>query len=78
MHLLAKLLAPVLTVLPHFTTFKRAARVISHVVADPSDPTGVYYDENGKPLKAPAQVNNPAFSDRYIQESRDLLATVTP
>ena len=75
-HLLAKALAPALTVLPHFTTSKRASRVISRVVTDPSDATGVYYDENGKPLTASRQVSDPAFSDRYIQESRHLLATV--
>jgi len=75
--LLAKSLAPVLTVLRHFTTSKRASRVISRIVADPSDATGVYYDEDGKPLKASRQVSDPAFCDRYIQESRDLLATVS-
>lgn len=75
-HLLAKALAPVLTLLPHFTTSKRAARVITHIVMDPSHATGVYYDEDGHPMRASRQVNDPAFSDRYIQESRDLLATV--
>ncbi len=76
-HLLAKSLAPALSLLPHFTTSKRAARVISRIVADPSEATGVYYDENGRPMKASTQVSDPAFSDRYIQESRDLLHTIT-
>jgi hypothetical protein len=43
---------------------------------DPSDDTGVYYDETGKPMEASKQVSDPAFSDRHVQESRDLLATV--
>ncbi|GAA0942289.1 SDR family NAD(P)-dependent oxidoreductase [Kribbella koreensis] len=76
-HLLAKSLAPALSLLPHFTTSKRAGRVISRILADPSEATSVYYDENGKPMSASKQVSDPAFSDRYVQESRDLLATVT-
>ena len=75
-HILAKALAPALSLLPHFTTSKRAGRVISRIVADPSGATGTYYDENGQPMKASKQVSDPAFSDRYVDESRDLLATV--
>jgi hypothetical protein len=36
----------------------------------------VYYDENGKPMQASKQVSDPAYSDRFIKESRELLATV--
>lgn len=74
-HLLAKALAPALSVLPHFTTSKRAGRVIARIVTDPSDATGIYYDEDGRPMRASTQVSDPTFSDRYVQESRDLLAT---
>ncbi len=74
--LLAKALTPVLAGLPHFTTSKRAARIITHILTDPSTGTGIYYDEKGKPLKASKQVSNPEFSDRYILESRELLATI--
>lgn len=73
---LARALTPLLTVLPHFTTSKRAALVISRIVMDPSGATGEYFDENGDPLRASEQVRDPAFSDRYIAESRELLATV--
>ena len=66
-HLLAKALAPALSVLPHFTTSRRAGRVIARIVADPSDATGVYYDETGHPMSASAQVSDPAFSDRYVR-----------
>lgn len=74
--LLAKALTPALTLIPHFTTSKRAARVITQIVIDPSTATGIYYDENGKPMRASTQVSDLAFSDRYISESRELLATI--
>ncbi|MGI3780899.1 MAG: SDR family NAD(P)-dependent oxidoreductase [Janthinobacterium lividum] len=76
-HLLAKALAPALSALPHFTTSTRAARVISRIVTDPSKATGLYYDEDGETMRASAQVSDPAFCDRYVRESRDLVATVT-
>jgi hypothetical protein len=34
------------------------------------------YDEHGKPMHASKQVSDPAYADRYIAESRELLATV--
>lgn len=76
LHAVAKALAPALSLLPHFTTSKRAGRVIARIVTDPSDATGVYYDEKGELMSASARVSDPTFSDRYIQESRDLLATI--
>jgi len=36
----------------------------------------VYYDENGKPMTASAQVRDPAFDARVAAETRALLATV--
>ena len=68
-HLLAKALAPALSLLPHFTTSKRAGRVISRILTDPSAATGVYYDETGKPIQASTQVTDPAFSDRYVRRA---------
>ena len=62
-HFLSKALAPLLTVLPHFTTSKRAARVISHIVRDQSRATGVYYDENGKPMNARMSQGSWNFGD---------------
>jgi hypothetical protein len=46
------------------------------VLTDPSGATGIYYDENGKPMLASSQVRDPEFSDRYVAETRALLATV--
>jgi hypothetical protein len=36
----------------------------------------VYYDEKGRPMVASAQVRTPAFCQRYVAETRKLLATV--
>ncbi|HEY2312731.1 MAG TPA: SDR family NAD(P)-dependent oxidoreductase [Streptosporangiaceae bacterium] len=66
-------LAPLI---PYWSTPKRAARVLTGVLTAKSDATGVYYDENGKPMLASAQVRDPAFADRYVAETRALLATV--
>lgn len=73
---LGKAMSPVAPLIPHFSTPKRAARIITNVLTDQSDATGVYYDENGKPMLASTQVRNPEFSDRYVAETRALLATV--
>ncbi|MFD0485394.1 SDR family NAD(P)-dependent oxidoreductase [Kineococcus sp. GCM10028916] len=76
LNVVSNLLAPVLQFLPHFTTSRRAGRVISGIVVDPSEATGVYYDENGKAVRASKQVSDPAFADRYVRESRELLASL--
>ena len=60
----------------YWSTPKRAARVITGVLTRESDRTGVYYDENGKPMSASAQVRGPAFANRIVVETRALLATV--
>ena len=76
LHVVARALSPALALLPHFTTPKRAAKVIVRVVTDTSDASGVYYDENGRPMPGSAQIQDPAFADRYVAESRDLIASV--
>lgn len=75
-HAIARVLSPVLALMPHFTTPKRAAKVIARIVTDTSDATGVYYDENGHPMSGSTQVTDPAFSDRFVTESRALIASV--
>ena len=47
----------------------------TEVLTAESDATGVYYDENGKPMLASAHVRDPAFAARYVTETRALLAT---
>jgi NAD(P)-dependent dehydrogenase (short-subunit alcohol dehydrogenase family) len=68
-------LAPIL---PGFNTPGRAARLIARVLTDPSEATGVYYDERGRPKAASRQVSDLEFSSRYIAESRALLDAVGP
>ena len=69
-------LSPLAPYIKSWSTPKRAARLITQVLIDESDQTGVYYDENGKPMFASAQVRDPAFAGRIVAETRALLATV--
>jgi NAD(P)-dependent dehydrogenase (short-subunit alcohol dehydrogenase family) len=69
-------LSPLAPLIKYWSTPKRAARVITEVLTSESDATGVYYDENGKPMLGSTQVRDPEFSDRVVAETRSLLATV--
>jgi NAD(P)-dependent dehydrogenase (short-subunit alcohol dehydrogenase family) len=68
-------LSPAARFIKYWSTPKRAARVITEVLTDESDRTGVYYDENGNPMVGSAQVRDAAFADRIVAETRALLAT---
>jgi NAD(P)-dependent dehydrogenase (short-subunit alcohol dehydrogenase family) len=72
----SKVLAPVMQLMPHYTTPKKAAKVITRILTGASTETGVYFDENGDPMKGSQQVHDPAFQDRVVAETRALLATV--
>jgi len=77
LRLLSKyVMSPLAPLIKYWSTPKRAARVITTVLTDDTNRTGVYYDENGKPMRGSAQVQDPAFQDRVVAETRDLLATV--
>lgn len=54
---------------------KRAARIAT-VLTETSDTTGAYYDENGNRMLASKQVRDHEYSDRYVAETRALLATL--
>ncbi|MGH7290673.1 MAG: SDR family NAD(P)-dependent oxidoreductase, partial [Myxococcota bacterium] len=69
-------LGPLAPFINYWSTPKRAARVITDVLTEASDQTGMYYDENGKPMLGSAQVRDPAFADRVVAETRALLAAV--
>jgi NAD(P)-dependent dehydrogenase (short-subunit alcohol dehydrogenase family) len=75
LRLLAKYLLPLAPFIKYWSTPAQAARVITEVLTNTSDLTGLYYDENGKPMAGSAQVRNPAFADRIVTETRELLAT---
>jgi len=69
-------LAPIAPFVKYWSTPKRAARVVTAVLTSESSQTGVYYDENGKPMAGSAQVRDPAFAGRVVAETRALLATI--
>jgi NAD(P)-dependent dehydrogenase (short-subunit alcohol dehydrogenase family) len=72
----SKALAPVMQLMPHYTTPKKAAVVITRILTSQKPDTGVYFDENGEPMRGSTQVHDPAFQDRVVAETRALLATV--
>ena len=72
----SKALAPVMQLMPHYTTPKKAAVVIARILTSEKPDTGVYFDENGEPMRGSTQVHDPAFQDRVVAETRALLATV--
>jgi NAD(P)-dependent dehydrogenase (short-subunit alcohol dehydrogenase family) len=76
LRMVGKAMSPIASLIPNFSTPKHAARVITNALTDTSDATGVYYDENGKPMIASTQVQSPEFCHQYVVETRKLLATV--
>jgi NAD(P)-dependent dehydrogenase (short-subunit alcohol dehydrogenase family) len=77
LRLLAKyLLSPLAPFIKYWSNPKTAARVITGVLTDGSDRTGIYYDEKGRPMNGSALVREPEFDDRVVAETRALLAQV--
>jgi NAD(P)-dependent dehydrogenase (short-subunit alcohol dehydrogenase family) len=71
--LLVPLLMPFIKVL---STPKRAARAITKILINTSGQTGVYYDEDARPMSGSMLVRDPQFQDRVVAETRALLSTV--
>ena len=70
------LIVPLLMPFASFlSTPQRAGRVLARVMTDPSVATGGYYNESGKPMRGSPLVNEPAFQDRVVAETRALLAS---
>src|ERR1700674_3326587 len=44
--------------------------MITRVLTDDTNRTGVYYDEKGQPMVGSVQVHDPAFQDRVVAETR--------
>lgn len=77
LRLLSKyVLSPLAPLIPYWTNPGTAARMITRILTDESDATGVYYDEKGRPMRGSAQVHDPAFNARVVAETRALLGTV--
>ena len=77
LRLLARyLLSPLAPFVKYWSSPKTAARVITGVLTDGSDRTGVYYDEKGRPMNGSVLVREPEFDDRVVAETRALLAQI--
>ncbi|MFE4832343.1 SDR family NAD(P)-dependent oxidoreductase [Streptomyces sp. NPDC056672] len=77
LRLLSKyVLSPLAPLIKYWTNPGTAARMITRILTDESDATGVYYDEKGRPMRGSAQVHDPAFNARVVAETRALLETV--
>ncbi len=77
LRLLAKyVLSPLAPFIKYWSNPKTAARVITGVLTDDSDRTGVYYDEKGRPMNGSTLVREPEFTERVVAETRALLARV--
>jgi len=77
LRVLAKyVLAPLAPLIKYWSTPKHAARLLAGVLRSQPHQSGVYYDENGKPMLGSAQVRHAAFSDRVVAETRALLDRV--
>jgi hypothetical protein len=68
---LVPLLMPFVKIL---STPKRAARVLTGILTNESGPTGVYFDEGGRPMQGSALVRDVKFQDRVTAETRALLS----
>ncbi len=74
---LAKYVAsPLAPFIKCWSTPKRAARMITEVLTDKSNQTGMYFDETGKPMLGSVQVRDTKFQDRVVAGTRDLLAKI--
>ncbi len=71
---LKHVLSPLAPMIKYWSTPKISSRMITKVLTEKSTGTGMYYDENGNPMRASKQVSDPAFSDRFVAETRELLA----
>jgi NAD(P)-dependent dehydrogenase (short-subunit alcohol dehydrogenase family) len=69
-------LAPLAPFIRYWSTPARAAKVITNVLLNEPGGTGVYYDEQGKPMLGSTLVRDPEFQDRVVAETRALLSTV--
>ena len=77
LRVLAKyVLSPLAPHIKYWSNPKTAARMISKVLTGDTNRTGVYYDEKGRPMAGSKEISDPAFQDRFVAETRALLATV--
>ena len=61
----------------YWSTPTRAARMITNILIDESNQTGVYYDDGGHPMLASERVRDAGFTSRIVAETRTLLSTIS-
>ncbi|MDQ0391274.1 SDR family NAD(P)-dependent oxidoreductase [Labrys monachus] len=72
------LFGQIITRLPPFSQYRstpeRAGNIMTAVLTDRSNKTGVYYDEKGVPMTGSALAHDRQFQDRVLAETRAFLA----
>jgi len=77
LRLMAKyLMGPLGPFIKYWSTPGRAGKVITNVLLNEPG-TGVYYDEEGKPMLGSTLVRDPEFQDRVVAETRALLSMIS-
>lgn len=63
---------------PPFSQYRstpmQAARVITKIMIDESEKTGVYYDEKGHPMTGSALARDPEFQEQLVTDTRAFLS----
>ena len=65
-------LAPLSPLIPHMSTSKHTAAIITKILTNESDQSGIYYDELGRPMRGSEAVRDPKFTARVVAETRAL------
>lgn len=77
LNFMLKVLTPLMLLIPHSSTPKRAAKVLLKAALNTERVTGVYYDEKGRPMQGSVQARDEKFQDRVIDETRAFLAKMS-
>lgn len=74
------LFGQIITRLPPFNRYRstpeQAGNILTAVLTDRSDQTGVYFDEKGVPMTGSALAHDRQFQDRVLAETRAFLAEI--
>jgi NAD(P)-dependent dehydrogenase (short-subunit alcohol dehydrogenase family) len=69
-----------MSIIPPFSHYsstpQKSAAVITNVLTDQGEKTGMYFDEKGRPMQGSQQASDPVFQNRVVAETRALLKTV--
>ncbi len=70
LRILANSILPMLApFMKYWSNPRRAARVATEILIDPSGRTGMYYDDGGHPMLGSTFVRDPEFTDRVVAET---------